>query len=221
MDWLIDLDLPLTTFVSAVGRLFKGAVITRSRWRGEKSPKDFGCLFSRRQSLVHSARDPAGINKIKTFDFKFRLDAGKQIREKREEICWSFKLIWLTAFLVRASKEMSVGKLPLVWVVGVLAVCCWIVSGLSAGSREVVQLAADAHLHPLSRLAVLQQVPSRLMASKAMTTFVVYRTTIPTCSFTTSCAMINGAVTACRRLDRDVDIDAILPNKPVKLKFIL
>lgn len=133
----------------------------------------------------------------------------------------AFKLIWLTAFLVRASKEMSVGKLPLVWVVGVLAVCCWIVSGLSAGSREVVQLAADAHLHPLSRLAVLQQVPSRLMASKAMTTFVVYRTTIPTCSFTTSCAMINGAVTACRRLDRDVDIDAILPNKPVKLKFIL
>jgi hypothetical protein len=116
---------------------------------------------------------------------------------------------------------MSFGKLPLVWVVGVLAVCCWIVSGLSAGSREVVQLAADAHLHPLSRLAVLQQVPSRLMASKAMTTFVVYRTTIPTCSFTTSCAMINGAVTACRRLDRDVDIDAILPNKPVKLKFIL
>ncbi|EFX76399.1 hypothetical protein DAPPUDRAFT_106923 [Daphnia pulex] len=115
---------------------------------------------------------------------------------------------------------MSVGKLPLVWVVGVLAVCCWIVSsGLAAGSREAVQsAAADTHLHPLNRLAALQQGPSRLVASKAMTTFVVYRTTIPTCSFTTSCAMINGAVTACRRLDRDVDIDAILPNKPVKVE---
>ncbi len=111
-------------------------------------------------------------------------------------------------------------KLPLVSaVVGLLAVC-WIVSGPSAG-REVQVAATHLH-HPLSRLAVLlqQQGPSLLMASKAMTTLVVYRTTIPTCSFTTSCAMTNGAVTACRRLDRDVDIDAILPNKPIKWKFI-
>ena len=60
--------------------------------------------------------------------------------------------------------------------------------------------------------------PTRLLASKAMTTVITYRTTIPTCSFTTSCAMTAGAVTACRRLDRrlrrELDIDAILPSKP-------
>jgi hypothetical protein len=111
---------------------------------------------------------------------------------------------------------MFVEKLRLVVSVVLLPLVV-VVVGLMAAPKDVQVIIQPADLHPMSRLAALHgQGPSRMMASKAMTTYVVYRTTIPTCSFTTSCAITNGAVTACRRLDREVDIDAILPNKPIK-----
>ncbi len=85
-----------------------------------------------------------------------------------------------------------------------LAVAVAVMSGKHQGTTRINQ--------PI-RLLVQ---PTRLLASKAMTTVITYRTTIPTCSFTTSCAVTAGAVTACRRLRRDLDIDAILPSKPQK-----
>ncbi|XP_057376622.1 uncharacterized protein LOC130697841 [Daphnia carinata] len=103
-------------------------------------------------------------------------------------------------------------RVPLLSAVLVFMAVCLVLT-----AKQDVQV---AHLltgyHPLSRLGILQQGPSRMMASKAMTTYVVYRTTIPTCSFTTSCAVTNGPVSACRR--RELDIDAILPNKPIKVE---
>lgn len=51
--------------------------------------------------------------------------------------------------------------------------------------------------------------------SKSTTTVVTYLTTVPVCSFTTSCATTTGPVTRCRRLRRQVlDVDLLFPTKP-------
>lgn len=108
------------------------------------------------------------------------------------------------------NNRQMIARIPLFSVVlAVMAICLVLTAKQDAQVTHIL-----TGYHPLSRLAILQQGPSRMMASKAMTTYVVYRTTIPTCSFTTSCAVTNGPVTACRR--RELDIDAILPNRPIK-----